>query len=279
MAEHEPEVGAQVGELLPAVARHLRQERALAVHHLVVGQRQDEVLGEGVDQAEGQLVVVIFAMDGVLADVVQRVVHPAHVPFVAEAEAAEIDGPRDAGPGGRFFGDRGRALDVAVGELVEPAQQRDRGQVLVAAVLVRDPLAGLARVVEIKHRGDRIDPEPVDVVVLEPEQRVGEQEVRDLAPTVIVDQRVPVEVKAEARVGVLVEMGAVEIAEPVRIGREVARHPVEHEADAGLLAAVDEADEGLGRPVPAGRREQADRLVAPGAVERDIPRPAKAPDG
>ncbi len=34
------------------------------------------------------------------------------------------------------------------------------------------------------------------------------------------------------------------------------------------MAAVDEARERLGGPMPAGRREQADRLIAPGAVER-----------
>ena len=39
----------QVGELLPVVAGHLAEQRALAVDHLVVGERQHEVLGEGVD--------------------------------------------------------------------------------------------------------------------------------------------------------------------------------------------------------------------------------------
>ncbi len=41
---------AQVGELLPVVARHLADQRALAVHHFVVRQRQDEVLVEGVPE-------------------------------------------------------------------------------------------------------------------------------------------------------------------------------------------------------------------------------------
>ena len=36
---HEGEVGAQVGQLLPPVARHLAQQRALAVHDLVVADR------------------------------------------------------------------------------------------------------------------------------------------------------------------------------------------------------------------------------------------------
>ena len=41
---------AQVRELLPLVAGHLADERALAVHDFVVRQRQHEVLGERVHQ-------------------------------------------------------------------------------------------------------------------------------------------------------------------------------------------------------------------------------------
>ena len=66
MPVHEPVESAQVGELLPVVARHLAEERALAVDHLVVGQRQDEVLVPGVEQPEGELVVVVLPVDRVV---------------------------------------------------------------------------------------------------------------------------------------------------------------------------------------------------------------------
>ena len=46
-------VGAEVGELAPLVAAHLVYEGALAVDHLVVGERQHEVFVEGVDEREG----------------------------------------------------------------------------------------------------------------------------------------------------------------------------------------------------------------------------------
>ena len=64
---HVAEQQAQVGELLPVVARHLPEQRALAVHHLVVRERQHEVLVEGVEHPEGDLVVVPLAVDRVLA--------------------------------------------------------------------------------------------------------------------------------------------------------------------------------------------------------------------
>ena len=65
VAEEQP----QVGELLPVVAGHLAQQRALAVDDLVMGEGQDEILGEGVEHAEGQVVLVVLAVDRVFADV------------------------------------------------------------------------------------------------------------------------------------------------------------------------------------------------------------------
>ena len=108
MAEHEAVIGAQVGEALPLVARHAAEDRALAVHDLVVGERQDEILEEGVVQAEQDLAVMMLAVDRILADVVEGVVHPPHVPFVAEAEPAPVDRPRHHRPGRRFLRRRGR---------------------------------------------------------------------------------------------------------------------------------------------------------------------------
>ncbi len=63
-------------------------------------------------------------------------------------------------------------------------------------------------------------------------------------------------------------MRAVEIGEPVLVGRKVRRHPVEDDADAPLVQVIDEVHEVLRRAVAGGRREIARDLIAPGAVER-----------
>ncbi len=60
------------------------------MHDLVVRQRQHEVLGERVEQAEREVAVMVFAVHGIVAQVVERVVHPPHVPLVGETEAAVV---------------------------------------------------------------------------------------------------------------------------------------------------------------------------------------------
>ena len=217
------------------------EQRALAVHDLVVRERQDEVLVPGVDHRERELVVVEAAVHRLLREVLERVVHPAHVPLEAEAEPAEVGRARHPRPGGRLLRDREHARLAVVQHLVQLLQERDRLQVLAAAELVRHPLALLARVVEVEHRRDRVDAEAVGVELAHPVERVREQEVPHLVPAEVEDQRAPVGMRAAARILVLVQRRAVEAGERELVPREVRGHPVEDDADPGLVQRVHEA--------------------------------------
>ena len=141
MAVHVAVQRPQGRVLLPHVARHLVEHRALAVHDLVVRERQDEVLGVHVERRERHQVVLPAAMDRILAGVLEDVVHPAHVPLVGEAEAADVHRPADAGPRRRFLRRGQRAGELAVRQPVQLLQERDRLEVLAAAEPVRNPFA------------------------------------------------------------------------------------------------------------------------------------------
>ena len=108
-----------IPQLAPLVARHLVEQRALAVHDLVVRERQDEVLRERVHERERDQVVVVAAIQRVERHVAQRVVHPAHVPLEVEAEAAEVHRPRHAGERRGFLRHRQHAGEVVADRPVE----------------------------------------------------------------------------------------------------------------------------------------------------------------
>ena len=237
------------------------------MHHFVVRQRQHEVFGKGVEQTEGQLVVVVTTMDRVVRHVIEHVVHPAHVPFVVEAQPPHFRRTADRRPGGGFLGVGRGARAFLPEHLVHPAQEVYRFEVFTPPVDVGNPLTGLAAVVAVEHRGHGIDAQTIDTVVLDPEQRIADQIVEHLAATEVVDQRAPVLVHAFTRVGVLVERLTVETAQPVRIGREVRWHPVNDHFQSGLMAGVDEIAAALRRTETGRRCIQAQRLIAPGTVK------------
>ena len=104
--------------------------------------------------------------------------------------------------------------------------------------------------------------------LLDPVHRVRDQEAADFVAAVVEDLRAPVRVLALARVGVLVKRGAIEIRQAMRIAREVRRHPIEQDANAGLVQDVDERPEVVRRSEATGGRIVADGLVTPGWIER-----------
>ncbi len=151
----------------------------------------------------------------------------------------------------------------AVDHGVQLLQERHRLEVLVAAVDVRRPLAVLPGVVEVEHRGHRVDPQAVDVELAQPVEGVGDEEVAHLGAAVVEHEGAPVGVLAALGVGVLVERAAVEAGQRAGVAGEVGRHPVDDHADPALVEVIDEPAEVVGVAEAGGRRVEPRDLVAP----------------
>ena len=85
VGEHVAIEGTEAGGLIPVVARHALPQRAFTVHNFVVAKREDIALGVSIDHGEGELAVVIGTVNGLVLEVLQGVIHPAHIPFQGKA--------------------------------------------------------------------------------------------------------------------------------------------------------------------------------------------------
>ena len=205
-----------------------------------MGDRQDETLRERIHQGEGELIVVEGAVDRVIGEVLQGVVHPAHVPLQGEAQAAVPGRCGDTGPGGGFLGDGQCTRVHTLHGGVHLLDELDGLQVLAATVDVGLPLAVCTGVVEVEHGGHGIHTQSIDVEFLQPVQGIGDEEVTDLIATEVEDVGAPVLLLTAAPVWVLVEGLTVEPRQcPVILG-EVGGHPVDDHADATGVEGVDE---------------------------------------
>ena len=257
----------QAGKFLPVVAGHLVQERVLAVDDFVVRQGQDEVFRKGVAQGKRNEIMIILAEQRVHGHVAEHVVHPAHIPLIVESQAADINRLGHQRPGRRFFGDHKGMGKFAEYGLVQIAQEVDGFEVFPAAVLIGLPAAVGMAVVEIQHVGHGVDAQAVDVELAQPEHGAGNEEGLYFRPAVVEIHRVPFFVFRQHGVARFIAGLSVEIAQAVGIAAEMARHPVEDDADAVLMACVDEVHEVFRLAVAARRREVPRRLIAPRAVE------------
>ena len=254
---------AQAGKLAPPVARHAADQRALAVHDLVVAQRANEVLGKGVHDGEREQPVVAGAPRKIGLHVVQGVVHPTHVPLVVEAQAAVLRRIGHERPRGGLFGHHHHVGVVRLHGAVDLTDKRAGVQVLLGTVLVELLLAGIVDAkVEVQHAGHAVHANAVHVEVLEPVQHVGDQEGADLAAGEVELVRAPVGVNL-----VLKQHVAVKGGKAVGVGAKTAGYPVHDHSDACLVACIDKVHELLRVAVARRGSVVAGRLVAPGAIE------------
>ena len=157
---------------------------------------------------------------------------------------------------------------VEMHQCVDLAQEFDGLEVFATAMPIGHPFAGLARIIEVKHRGHRVDAEAIDVKTLQPRQGGADQKAADLVAAVVEDQRTPILVLPEARVGVLIEMRAVKAGQRKEVAREVSRHPVGDDANVGAVQRIDHRHEIERCPETVRRRVETRDLIAPRAIER-----------
>jgi hypothetical protein len=65
---HVGEQRSQVSEFLPAVTRRLIEERAFAVHYLIMRKRHNEVLAPRIELTKGEIFVMVPTMDRLFAE-------------------------------------------------------------------------------------------------------------------------------------------------------------------------------------------------------------------
>ena len=208
------------------------------------------------------------AVNRIVLHVADKIIHPAHVPLVVKAKAVVVQISGDLRPCGRLLGNHHHARILLLKYGIQMLQEFDRLQVLVSAVDVRHPLAVVLSVIQIEHGSHGVHADAVGMVLLRPEDRVGDQEVRHLRSAVVIDQSAPVRMRALARIEMLVQAGSVERGHSEGVAREVRRHPVQDHADPGLMQRVDKVHEVLRRSVAACGSVITGYLVAPGFVQR-----------
>src|SRR6185295_20158442 len=90
MPVHEAIEGPEIGKALPFVPWHFVEQRPFSVHHFVVRKHQHEVFIKSIEESKRNLILMKESVDWFMAEVIQHVVHPAHIPLEGEAQPSGI---------------------------------------------------------------------------------------------------------------------------------------------------------------------------------------------
>ena len=113
--------------------------------------RQDIVLGKGIEKRESELIVIEGPIYGVEGHIAQHIVHPAHVPFEVEAQSADIRWLCDQRPCSGLLGYHKSVGVLAEHSFIEVLEELYRFKVLIAAIYVSNPFTRFPVIIKIKN--------------------------------------------------------------------------------------------------------------------------------
>ena len=146
---------------------------------------------------------------------------------------------------------------------IELLQKSHRGFVNVASFLVGHILALIARIIQIEHRGNRIDANAVDVVNVKEKHRAGNQKTDHLGTAIVEDQRAPLGMMALHWIFMFIKTGPVKTGKAVRILGKMGRHPIHDHTDSFGMHRIDKIHQILRRAITARHRVKAGDLITP----------------
>ena len=230
--------------------------------------RQYVIFAESVGYSESKFVVITLSEERVGSDIIQNIVHPTHVPLEIETQSAHGRRHRYHRECRGFLRHSERPRETRQNRPVHVLKERDRLQVIVAAVFVGAPFAALTVIVQIQHARHGVETQSVDMVKLYPVSRTRDQERPDGTLAVVEHHRPPRFMLGFQRVVVFVRRGTVETVQPEFVLREMRQHEVEDDADALGMKAVHQIHEVVRRAEPRSRREKVAHLISPAHFER-----------
>ena len=119
--------------------------------------------------------------------IINEVVHPSHVPFIIKSKAVIFYISGNLRPGCRLLCDQKHIWVFLLENRIQMLQKFDSFQILIPAVNVGYPFSVILSIIQIEHRCHSIHTDSVRVILLCPEQSIGNQEVFHLRTSVIID--------------------------------------------------------------------------------------------
>ena len=237
------------------------------MHYLVMGQHQNIILAVGIGHGKGHHIMRALPEIRIQLHIFQEIVHPAHIPFEGEAQTIFLGAARHHGPCRRLLGDSHRARVAAQQHGIQMLEELDGLQVLIAAELIRNPLAGLSAVIQVQHGSHCVHAQAVHMELLDPVQGIGNQEVLHFVHLVVKYLGAPVGMLALSGIRILIQRLAVEVRQTMGVLGKMGRNPIQDDTNLLLMQVIDQIHEILRAAMAGGGRIVAGHLVTPGTVE------------
>ena len=257
VSEHVRVQGPGLRKLLFIIAGHLLNDRRLSMHHFIVRQRKQIVFIIKILHGEGELMIILRTIRRIRPEIVQRIVHPAHVPLIVEPESALRNRLRYPRIGGGILRDEHNLRMALLKSVVHTADKFDGIRVHTASLIS----------LPVNQISDCIKSKSIEMIHADPEIGSRVQEGAHIPAGVAEIAAAPLTV-ADRLVRILVQMSAVVLPEAEIVHRKMYGHHIKDHTDICCMKLINQLLQPVRLSVARCRAEKAKRLISPGLIRR-----------
>ena len=159
----------QITVFVNAKSRHFIQHGTFQMNNLIVRKYENVFLTIIVTHGKCHLIMIVFAEIWIQFHVIQKIMHPSHVPFISEIQSAVLGFSGYHRPCGGFLCDHNCSRISAADQCIQMAEKFNRFQVFIFTVLIWNPLSGFFTIIQIQHGSNRIHTKTINMILLYPQ--------------------------------------------------------------------------------------------------------------
>ena len=214
--------GSHACKLSPPVPWHALNKAALTVDNLIVAEWQHKVLIELIHAGEGQKTMVTWSIREVRLAIMQRIIHPTHVPLKVKAKSPNLGRIGNQRPCCGLFCNHQNIGMFFLSSLVAETQESACIQIFLCALMVKALLRRIVDTkIQIQHATDTVNTNAISVIVLQPHEQVRNKEASNLTTSKIKLKSSPVRMLFFFK-----ELGTIKLCKTMSIFAEASWDPV-----------------------------------------------------
>ena len=138
------------------------------MYHFIMRQHKNIIFTLVVTHCKGHLIVVVLTEKRIQLHIIEEIMHPAHIPLIAEIKSIILYRTGHLRPCCRFLRNHHCSRISSENDRINMFEKLNGLQIFISAIFVCHPLSILLSVIQIKHGGHCIHTQSVNMVIFHP---------------------------------------------------------------------------------------------------------------
>ena len=151
MSHHKCITCHKILELISFKSRHLIQHGAFQMYNFIMRKNKNILLTLVIAHGKCHLIMIVFTEIWIQFHVIQKIMHPSHIPFITEIQSIFFDWTCHFRPCCRLLCNHYNTRISTENQCIDVLKKLNRLKIFISTINIRNPLTIFLTIIQIKH--------------------------------------------------------------------------------------------------------------------------------